>query len=436
MQCLPVKSRPQHGAIVLLVMVSLSVILGLITTGYMLLITSQHRLVSQSMEWNTALTMAEAGIEEGLAQININYGTNYVGSAMTNWTYTGSSFGPVTRTLSNGSYSAVIMLGGGPCPSIIATGYAAQLYNLPPVKRVVQVTTTNWSPFQAAMTVQYNFDSKGSGITLDSYDSSDPNHSTNGMYDASTRMAGGDIASLWGPVTIQGATVYGKLRIGPLASYSIGNGSVGDLTWNTPGAIEAGWFENDFNATFRDVDPPFTSGFPVVPVNIGTNTYILSTGDYYVGGDFTINNNETLYINGNTRLYVTGNFNMKAQNASFISMAPGASLKLYIGQPGGTPVAATFAQVNNSGAAISFSVYGLPTLTTMTWNGNTAFVGNLYAPEADLSLGGGGSTIYDYQGSLTVRSVGMNGHFNFHYDQNLARAVPGTGFLVTGWQEL
>jgi hypothetical protein len=431
-----IKRKQEQGMAAFLVMICLAVVLGITAAGYMLLISSQHRLVSQSMNWNTALALAEAGIEEGLSQLNVAYGTNYVGSAMTNWTYTGSSFGPVTRTLTNGSYSAVIMFNGGSAPSIICTGYAAVSYNLPSVKRVIQVDTTNYSPYMAAMTARYGVTFSGSGMATDSYDSADPAHSTNGMYNAATRLATGDVASMYGPVAIQNATIRGKLKLGPTAAWDIGNGYVGDLAWSTVGQVQPGYFANDLNATFKDVDVPFSGGAPVVAVNIGTNTYWLGSGDYSVNGDLVLQNNETMFINGNVRLYVTGNFTMKSQNGTFLKIVPGGSLKVYIGTPGGAAVAGAFTQVNNTGFAGSFQVFGLKSLTSLTWNGNTAFVGTIYAPYADYSMGGGGSTDFDFQGACTVRSVNLNGHFNFHYDQNLARNQKEAGFAVISWREL
>src|SRR5262245_52487287 len=121
------------------------------------------------------------------------------------------------------------------------------------------------------------------------------------------------------------------LRVGPTAAWGIGNGSVGDLTWNVPGQIQPGWFEKDFNATFKDVEPPFTSGLSMATAAaaalLTTNTYVLNSFDYYIDADLSINNNETLYVAGNARLYVTGDFRMKNNFDSIITIAPGASLK-------------------------------------------------------------------------------------------------------------
>jgi Tfp pilus assembly protein PilX len=428
------RGKSQQGS-VLLIVVAICVILGLSVASYLTLINFQYRLAVASRAWNTALTISEAGIEDGLAQLNVNFGTNYSSSAQTNWSLTGTVYGPRTLTMSNGSFSAII-LSSDPCPTIISTGYVSVPYTSQSMRRVVRATTTNIPAFLIGMAVQLDIDTKGQNLTVDSYDSTDPNHSTNGLYDASTRLAGGDVATMGGFVNVQNASIYGKLMTGPGASYTIGNGTVGDLNWNVKGQIQDGWYKNDFNMLFKDVTAPFTSGSSVTPVNSGTNTYVLAGGDYFVDSDFVLSQGETLYVAGNSRLYVTGNVTMKSQNECFITLAPGATLKLYVGTTDGAAVSAALTQVNNTGNASSFQYYGLPSNNKITWNGNNVYMGTVYAPQADLEAGGGGSTVMDYQGACTVNSVSLNGHFNFHYDENLRRSGPNSGFTITSWREL
>ena len=93
------------------------------------------------------------------------------------------------------------------------------------------------------------------------------------------------------------------------------------------------------------------------------------------------------------------------------------------------------------GNAYTFQFYGLPSLTTMSWGGNNTYVGTIYAPEANFTLGGGGADpregqASDYQGALVAKSAVLNGHFNIHYDENLKKISLPTGFDVASWQEL
>jgi putative adhesin len=76
------------------------------------------------------------------------------------------------------------------------------------------------------------------------------------------------------------------------------------------------------------------------------------------------------------------------------------------------------------GNAANFSYFGTTNNTQITFGGNASFTGTIYAPQADFSLGGGGSSTYDFVGASVTRSVSMNGHFNFHFDENLLLAGP------------
>src|SRR2546428_4325553 len=131
------KQKKIQGSVLLIAMAVMALI-GLGLASYLMLVRSQHSLVAQSQAWNTALTLAEAGIEEGMAQINITLGTNYSSSTQTNWGAAAGVYGPRTNAMTNGSYSAII-IPGSPGPTIIVTGYAVVPLNPQPIRRTVQV---------------------------------------------------------------------------------------------------------------------------------------------------------------------------------------------------------------------------------------------------------------------------------------------------------
>jgi hypothetical protein len=437
------KARTGEFASVLFITLILAGLLGLTLGSYLYWVRTQNLLVSESQAWNTALTIAEAGIEEGMAQLNVALGhpataTNFTPSATTNWgAPSGDIFGPVTRTLNGGSYSAIIQ----PVPPtnawIFATGYTTLPLVDRPITRTVRVMTAVSFLFPNAVSARLGVTNAGNNIMVDSYDSSDSYHSTpNGLYDPATRKAGGDVATTDGIINVANANIYGKLRTGPQGSYKIGpNGRVGDLpsNWSGTSGIQPGWYLNDFNMDFPDVLEPYTFGFP--PTNVTTNgntTYILGNGEYMMG-DLTLSAGDQLLVVGKAKLYLTGNLDMKAQGqkAAAINITNDATLTLYVAGP-----TANFTQVNTVGNASTFAYYGLPTNTKVTWSGNAQYLGTVYAPNADFNLGGGGANTMDFQGSAVVRSVNMNGHFNVHYDENLRRAGPTAGYKVIAWREL
>jgi hypothetical protein len=80
--------------------------------------------------------------------------------------------------------------------------------------------------------------------------------------------------------------------------------------------------------------------------------------------------------------------------------------------------------INETGNANNFIYFGLPSNKSLILGVNAYFIGAIYAPDADLLLGGGGSDIYDFIGASVSHTVKINGNFNFHFDENLSRIGP------------
>src|SRR3989442_1088419 len=83
----------QAGSVLVMSLV-LAIILGTTLASYLYWVRTQNLLVAESQAWNSALNIAEAGVEEGMAQINVNVGTtdptNYSVSITTNFSLVGS----------------------------------------------------------------------------------------------------------------------------------------------------------------------------------------------------------------------------------------------------------------------------------------------------------------------------------------------------------
>jgi choice-of-anchor A domain-containing protein len=91
--------------------------------------------------------------------------------------------------------------------------------------------------------------------------------------------------------------------------------------------------------------------------------------------------------------------------------------------------------MNGTGDALRFGLYGLPTCSEIKFTGNASFTGTIYAPQATLKDSGGGNDVYDTVGAVIVGAVTMNGHTQFHYDENLGRNGPRSTYLVSTWNE-
>jgi hypothetical protein len=419
---------------VLVICLILAVILGITLGSYLTWVRHQNAMSAQSHAWHTALAIAEAGVEEAMAHINVKFGTNNNLTANGWGGSSGGPYGPVSRTLiggsgTNGSFTALIVLDpANGFPVVYSTGYAVVPIVGKPISRTVQAMTALMPAFAGGMAALDNITFRGNDIKVDSYDSMDPDHSTNGMYNPATRKAGGDVASSFGFVDVGNANVNGKVRTGPNGNYATGpTGFAGDLNWNGPG-VQPGWYVNDFNADFPDASLP--DGYSgIMPIGVGTNTYILGSFDYRVSGNLTMRGSDHMLVAGNARLYVTGEVLM--QGLSSITIAPGASLTIYV-----AGINAVFTKININGNANTFAYFGLPTNKTVTWTGNDQYVGTIYAPQAMFVLGGGGANVMDYQGACVVRALTMSGKFNFHYDEALQRRGPMSGYRIRAWQEM
>src|SRR5439155_26451157 len=106
----------------------------------------------------------------------------------------------------------------------------------------------------------------------------------------------------------------------------------------------------------------------------------------------------------------------------------GASLSVYVGG-----ASAIFTQVKNTGNAKTFNYYVLPGNTPVSFGGNAAFIGTIYCPNADFTIGGSGNDVYDFEGSIISKPIKLNGHYNFHFDESLGRSGPSFAHGVTSW---
>src|SRR6266581_7591710 len=67
---LKMKKKNAVAGSVLLVTLATCVILGVLMGSYLSMIKSQHFSVARGQAWNSALVVAEAGVEEAMAQLN------------------------------------------------------------------------------------------------------------------------------------------------------------------------------------------------------------------------------------------------------------------------------------------------------------------------------------------------------------------------------
>jgi hypothetical protein len=92
--------------------------------------------------------------------------------------------------------------------------------------------------------------------------------------------------------------------------------------------------------------------------------------------------------------------------------------------------------INNSGRSTNFMYFGLPSNWSLTLKANGELTGAVYAPNADLKMNGGGASVQNFVGSSITKSILINGHFSFHYDEMLPKYGPPGGYVITSWTEI
>ncbi len=410
-------NRRERGS-ALLIALFIAATIGTVLMSYLELTSAHNRAVVRSQQWNSIVPLMEAGVEEALAQL---YYTN--SNPLNNgWTITGTGF-TKTRYLAFGRYS--VTFSNTPSPTIWSSGYMRIPLSQGELSRAVLVRTTNGALFAMGLVAKGDVTFSGNNVVIDSFDSL----GTNINWNPGIRKANGTVGAISGAVTpeditIQNANIYGSIYVSPVGSYSAGaQGRVGDLTWAGPG-IQPGAAFNDLNISIPDVVIPagLSSAIPVPGNNV-----ILASGNYT-----SVGISSTLTVSTNVVATVLVNGNISAD----ILLEPGARLTVFMhGDTLSLSGDGAINQGTNSNA-INLLIYGTKRFTSFKLSGNSRFKGMLYAPQAVFSCGGGGNDVVDYSGAAIVGQAGMNGHFNFHYDENVGRNGPRGPLVIIGWREL
>ena len=414
----------------------LCAIMGTALASYLGVVRAQHRSVARSLAWNSALPVAEAGIEEAMA--HLNHDTNRAASG---WTLVGTNY-VKSRTVWGVRYDMTISTNFlKPVITSKASVAAPMTTNL--IKRGVRVACTNRNTAIKGMLAKGAI-KFGGNVNADSFDSTDPTASTNGVYDVTKKRANGYIGTNGkgaGVINAGGSvSIYGSAATGPTGTVtSNGGATIGDAAWQASGSagVQPGHSTDDMNVFFPDVEAPFTGGFSVPSVLSGllsllggTNyTYALGTGTYQMS-TLNMSSSQKMIVNGDATLYVTGDVSLSGQ--SYIYIQPGASLKLYVA--GQTSIAGGGVS-NPSAQAKAFQYFGLPSNTSVKFSGNSTFAGVIYAPQADLTMSGSGSDPIDFVGASTTSTVTMSGGYNFHYDESLANTTDAF-YIASSWDEM
>src|SRR3974390_2100124 len=141
-----ISKHPERGS-TLMVTLFMVFLLGFFLFAYLYLVRTQRGFVARSQAWNAAMGMAEAGIEEALAQLNPGAPSPTIDRSANGWGQPANGiYGPVSRSLTNGSYCLIYP--PAPSPIIYSTGYVPVPSIPATLTRVVRVTTADAGLFR------------------------------------------------------------------------------------------------------------------------------------------------------------------------------------------------------------------------------------------------------------------------------------------------
>jgi hypothetical protein len=421
----PRRLRRQAGNVLMVALV-ISAITGLALLSYLSLISSQSTMTARSQTWNSALPIVEAGIEEALAHITASpekWDTN-------GWKWTAGYYW-LQRDFGHGSY--FVTLSNKSEPVITSRAYVRAPLTSNHISRTVRVTVVTKNAIGPGLGARRRIELNGNKLHVDSFDSSDPAYSdASGSYDAAKRKAGATVASNLGiedAVSLGNADIFGRVATGIGGSIDVlKNGIVGNLDWHNSGGtgIQSGYSSSDADLPFPPIDAPISGKSPPT-VTSGSKYTLMLTNDVYEIGSLK----GKISVHGNATLIVRTEFDLDGADA--ITIAPGGKLNLYV-----YAATAVFGpgsyNYSGGGKAENLRYYGMPSNTEINFNGNSTFVGVLYAPEAAINMNGGGSGV-NFLGSLMADTVRLNGTYRFHYDEGLAK-LGSPGYVVTSWNEI
>lgn len=432
-------------------------VLAIILVGLLAYLSNEYSLNYRSHAWNRALHLAEAAAEIAFGELNYQYYQANAGfQSARGWHMVNAS--TYSNAISGFTDSAgqvagdvyVVVTGVGTInPVVKSVATCAAGTSSQPVRRAIQVTLMAASRFPVGFMSKNQMDMNGNYIYVDSYDSTDVAKSTGGLYDSAKKQSNGNVASdgtIINSLNIGNADIYGMAYTGVGGSVALGSsGSIGptfdpSLRATTVDAgLSQGYIQSDFNVDVADVVLPngaTTWGGAPGATGSGLGSIIkdatLNSGSYRVNS-VTLNSSahgDVLTINGNVSLYVLGDVTVGGLGQ--IQINSNSSLTIYVG---GNVSLAGNGIINNSAAPIKNQWYGLSSSTSWTVSGNGSWVGVIYAPEANVTMNGGGAS-GQMSGAVVANNITLNGQVRFHYDEALRASNTGAGYQVASWIEL
>jgi Tfp pilus assembly protein PilX len=414
----------EQGTVLVTTLV-MSMLIAIVIAALLFVAQQHNQMTARSRVWSSEIPLAEAGVEEAMALINSRPST----LQSEGWQRINSTNFWKRREFTNAYFHATILPSSASLSAatntIVSIGFARVPLRTNYTRRTV-VAIAKLGPPDFGIVSKTTISMNGNPY-IDSYDSSDPRFSTNGVYDPTKRRDRAGVAttsSLSPAIDTGGGDIYGSAATGPGGTVS---GDVGDGAWLASGGTgsQPGHVTDDYNAAITDValPSPWNPNLIALPRIIDGVTYAhgLSAGDWQFNTDVS----GSIYVEGKVRVYFRRDF--KISGGTAIRLAPGATLEMYMG---GDMDLSGSAIINTAGIPANCTIYGLPTCRSIKYSGGAEIIAKLYAPQADIRISGD----FDFSGSMVGNSIRLSGNCAVHYDEALGG--DGPDYKIVSWEEL
>jgi len=471
---------PQRGSILVWTVMTIA-ILSLLAAEVIRLVSLKYQSALQTATWQEALLAAESGVDLGIVELrkslfpspnhawegwNNTPGNGVTSYGLTTIPNSGLSGTPMTIEANvdapasfvdpkNGwQYYRIRTVGTMP---ITGSGrvtdnkqdnrlrklslrferftngiLTAHSISSPQVSRRIEAIVRPVSSFEQAVMGVGEVDLNNQNIVIDSYDSSDPTKSTNGLYDVAKRQENADIATDGDVIDAGNAHIYGDV--------ATNSGTV------VGAANVTGTERDDFYQEPIPVGAPSWTSYNSTVTNV-TNTTTLtasaisgSSVSRYQLSSIALESSRTLTLAGAANgsrtyieIYVTGDISFTG-NAQLI-VQPGVTAKIYFAgnvDVGGNGI------LNTNNQPADLQLYGIQppagTSKHVSLGGNGEIVAAVYAPNHDVTINGGGTDGHVF-GSVVGSTVTMTGVTNLHYDEVLGTTGLINSYKIVSWFE-
>ncbi len=416
---------------VLIGVIIMAIIVGVVAGNYLKSASLEYKLSRQTVYMQSALNLAEAGLEEAFLGIEK--------SDWSTWTRVGS--GVYYKNISSVSFGdgttgtvKVYIDSSGSESVLVSEGTVADALGNSATKQVF-ISLSVRSLFANGLTSKDSITFSGNNVVVDSYDSTLGPY--DGPSDGGTNYSNeGSVAStsvVTESIGIGNGTVYGYAFTGPGLVPGVRNGYIGPTRPAPIRGYDTDYVSDDFTSDIPDVViPSLTADYSVVPDGgtIGVAGASVPTV-YDMTGNFRNDSSDVLEIDGPVVIIIDGNFSVRGE----IEITEYGSAEFYISGDadfGGNGVA------NKSDIPEKLMIYGTSTTSgaqtiSVHGNGQASFV--VYAPYAEVTMNGGGSS-GEMSGAVVAESIRMTGNANFHYDVNLKNLDSDGAKQLGYWREL